>query len=317
MSPDSIEALNAQFGIDNRLHFEAGPGGLAVAALGSGEASATVALLGATVLSYRPEPGDELLYLSAKSRLEPGKIIRGGIPLCWPWFGSAPGTKAPEGQPLPRHGFLRLLEWEVSASSAGKDGVSIELRLSSSSATERWWPHPFSAVCRIGLGSKLSLEISLENTGPGSYAVTGAFHPYLLFDDIRQVEVPALNGINYDEYLDPAFAGQARRGRGAPAFVGGVDRAYACGGPVSIGDPTGRRRIELESRGADSLVIWTPGKEACAALPDILPGDDARFLCVEPAILKPRLIEPGSSLSLGLEMGLGHLSGESGPSPRP
>jgi glucose-6-phosphate 1-epimerase len=303
MSQASIEALNARFGIENRLRFEVGAGGLDVALLGSGEASATVALLGATVLSYRPLPGDELLYLSAKSYLEPGKIIRGGIPLCWPWFGAAPRGDASSGNPLPRHGFLRLLEWEVAASSAGKEGVFLELRLSSSPATGTWWPHAFSALCRIGLGDGLSLDFSLENTGREDYAVTGAFHPYFRFGDIRPVAIPALNGSNYDEYL--RTAGPGRRGPGAPVFDGEVDRAYACAGPVSIEDPIGRRRIGLESRGADSLVVWTPWKEACAGLPDTPAADYSKFLCVEPALLSPRLLEPGESCGLGLGIGLG------------
>lgn len=127
-----IDHLNSRFSKAGDVAFEPGISGLTIAKLESGRASARLALLGATVISYVPAGLGEIFFLSRKSAFEPGKPIRGGIPVCWPWFGADP-----TGKGLPRHGFFRLFEWAVDEVSCDADESSIVLSLSDSEETRK------------------------------------------------------------------------------------------------------------------------------------------------------------------------------------
>ncbi|MHB8089705.1 MAG: aldose epimerase family protein, partial [Anaerolineaceae bacterium] len=167
-----LEDLNARFSKQGKIEFETGPEGTVVVRLESGSASARVSLLGATVISYIPEGGREVLFLSRRSGFQPGKSIRGGIPICLPWFGDDPNDAS-----LPKHGFFRLLDWDVASTSLEAGGSSVLLTLADSKATRQYWPYTFKAECTVTLGDRLAVSVKVINEGTKAFALSCAFHP--------------------------------------------------------------------------------------------------------------------------------------------
>jgi glucose-6-phosphate 1-epimerase len=306
-----VEELNARFSKQGRIEFEAGPGGIAVARLESGGSSARVSLLGATVLSYIPEGHREVLFLSRRSAFQEGKAIRGGLPLCLPWFGGDP-----LGAGLPKHGFFRLFVWEVAESSFERGGSSVLLSLADTEATRRFWPRAFRAECRVTLGDCLAVSIKLINAGTEAFELSCAFHPYFAVSNLGKVELPTLEGKEYQDCLAPAAARAAITGgaevpaaakltqAGALRFSDEVDRIYSYNGPVDVADPAAGRRIRVAGFGTARTVVWNPWKDSCAAMADLEPGDYLRYLCVEPAIVAPPrlLVEPGAAFEAGMSV---------------
>jgi len=275
-----------------------------VARLESGGASARVSQLGATVLSYIPEGHREVLFLSRRSSFQAGKGIRGGIPLCLPWFGDDPSGKS-----LLKHGFFRLFDWEVAGTSFEQGGSSVLFTLADTESAQRYWPRAFKAECRVLLGDRLTVAVKLLNAGTEAFELSCAFHPYFAVSNIGKVELPALAG---KEYLDcvatattAATAGDTKSLQaGALRFSGEVDRIYSHQEPVDVVDPTAGRKIRVAGVGTTQTVVWNLGKDKCAAVTDLEPGDYLRYLCVEPAIVAPptRRVEPGASFEAGMSV---------------
>ena len=296
-SPESLKSLNAHFAKAEALRFDAGPQGLTVATLAWGGASARVALLGATVLSYVPAGFQEILFLSGKSEFQPGRPIRGGIPLCWPWFRAHPDDAG-----LPRHGFFRLFEWAVAETSSDSRGVSIELALSTSDESRKLWPHDFGARCRITLSETLGISVAVVNEGSTDFSLTCAFHPYFGVADVKNVEIPVFGKMGYEDFLAPREAAE-QRGRAEPLRPSGeIDRAYAHEGTAILEDRAGRRRIMVTGSSMESFVVWNPWEKKCAAIADFEKDDYLKFLCVEPGLIPPpkKELRPGDSFEAGM-----------------
>ena len=294
-----LEELNARFSKQGRIAFETGPGGVVVARLESGGASCRVSLLGATVVSYIPEGGREVLFLSRRSAFQPGKAIRGGIPLCLPWFGDDPRDVS-----LPKHGFFRLFEWEVAGTSFEGGDSTVLLALADSEANRKFWPHAFRATFRLSLGEGLAVSVRLENAGSEAFGLSCAFHPYFAISNIGKVELPALAGEEYLDHLAPSAAESRKVQHGSLSFAGEVNRTYARREPVDIVDPAAGRRIHVAGSGTTRTVVWNPWKERCAAMADLEAGDYLRYVCVEPGRIAPPevLIEPGSVFEAGMSV---------------
>jgi len=296
-SPERVESLNADFAKAEAVRFDAGPQGLIVATLAWGTSSARVALLGATVLSYVPAGFREILFLSGKSEFQPGKPIRGGIPLCWPWFGAHP-----EDAGLPRHGFFRLFEWTVAGTTRDSRKVSIELVLSASDESRKLWPHDFHARCRITLSETLKIDVGVVNSGTNNFKLTCAFHPYFGVADVRNVEIPVFGKMGYEDFLAPRDAAE-RKGRAEPLMLSKeIDRADAYDGAAVLDDHAGKRRIMVSGSSMESFVVWNPWEKICAAIADLKEDDFLKFLCVEPGIIPPskRELRPGASFEAGM-----------------
>lgn len=300
MTPSArLEELNARFSRQGTIEFETGPGGIVVVRLESGRASARVSLLGATVISYLPEGGQEVLFLSRRSGFQPGKAIRGGIPLCLPWFGDNPADPS-----LPKHGFFRLFDWEVVGTSLESGGSNVLLALADSDATRSYWPHRFRAECSITLGHMLRVSVKVINEGTEAFTLTSAFHPYFAISNIGRIELPDLAGREYVDRLLPSGEASKMVQAGAQRFAGEVDRIYAHSEPVDIVDPSSARKIRVAGIGTAQTVVWNPWKEKCRTMADLEAGDYQRFVCVEPGIVAPAyiLVEPGASFTVGMSI---------------
>lgn len=289
---------NREFGIAGAIGIAVSPLGGLVAVLAYHGARATVALDGGQVLSYVPAGGGEVLWLSPLARLGTGKAVRGGIPVCWPWFGPHPTSTG-----LPAHGVVRTARWRVVETAHEASGVRVRLGWSApEGAVPPGLPdNRLSVRLDVTLGRRLSLGLTTENGGARPVEITGALHSYFRIGDIGVTAVTGLDGARYLDKLD----GMTRSQSGDVTFAGEVDRIYAASVPVAVRDPVLARRITIEATGSASTVVWTPWTEKALRLGDLGPEGHARFVCVETANAgrDQRVVAPGMTHTLGASIG--------------
>jgi glucose-6-phosphate 1-epimerase len=294
VSDSPIEAWNRRFAIFG-VRVVADAGGLAKIEIATPQAAAEIYLQGAHLTSWKPAGGGEVVFLSRQSKFEAGKAIRGGIPVCFPWFrGKADDAKAPA------HGFARTSEWEIEGITSAGNSVAVELSLTASEATRRWWPHDFEARLRFRVGERLELELAVKNTGDGAFRFEEALHTYHRVGDAARVKVGGLDGVTY---LDNRDGNRAKVQMGPVEFTAATDNAYqATAEALEIADAVLGRRMRVEKRGSRSTVVWNPWIEGAAAMADL--GDDEwrEFACVEAANILEEAVTlgPGESHAMGV-----------------
>jgi glucose-6-phosphate 1-epimerase len=257
-----------------------------------------IALFGAQVLSYIPKKdGRDVLWCSA-SKLASGKPVRGGIPICWPWF-----SKQNVSEHSPQHGFVRTLEWKLASQSSLSSGeVVLEFipppfpALPPQSSS---WPANCSVRMELNIGATLQQTLHTQNHSDQTLVLTQALHSYFRVGDVRQVGVEGLEGREYlDKLLDFAPAQQTS----AWQFSESCDRIYLdMPGSSRIVDPVWRRNIHVDSKFSASTVVWNPGAAGVQNFADIPPTDWPQYLCVEVANCSPRdsvSLPSGASASL-------------------
>jgi glucose-6-phosphate 1-epimerase len=248
--------------------------GLDVVEIGAAAATAEVALQGAQLLSFVPRGGRDWLWVSERARWAPGAALRGGIPICFPWFGAHPTQPS-----LPAHGFARTRPWGLDGVQEIGDRVRVDLALASDEATLALFPHPFAARLEITVGDDLGLAFEVSNPGDAPLSFEVALHSYLAVADLEQIAIEGLGGC---PFVDKVAGGARRREGDAPLRIAGeVDRVYESEGPVTLIDPAGGRSLRLESAGAGSTVVWNPAAAKTATLADMAPDGFRRFVCVE------------------------------------
>ena len=292
-------AALAAHAIPSRLVFEASPLGGPIARLSHGSAQALVALHGAQVLNWVLD-GVGLLWLSPIARIRAGKGIRGGIPVCWPWFADHPTDPS-----KPAHGFVRHRAWDVAATSATPAAVSITLATRVSEREQALWPHHAELRLTVRLGTGLSLALETHNTGLAAFPLTEALHTYFRVSDIDSVSVTGLDGCSYLDKLD-GFARKTQTG--AITIPAEVDRIYLGDtGRVILNDRGHSRRISIESSGSRSAVVWNPWTAKTARLGDMGSPDAFRqMVCVETANAGDDIVAlaPGATHTLGVTYGI-------------
>lgn len=279
------------------LAIDAGPGGLVRLAVENPFASAEVFLHGGHVARFQPRGAAPVLFLAPAARFAPDQPIRGGIPLCWPWF-SKPFF-APDAQ-LPMHGFVRTLPWRLAETATLADGATrLVLALADDARTRALWPHAFALELEVTIGAALRLRLTATNTGDRPFAADAALHTYLAVGDVRRATVEGLAG---HAYLDKP-AGLARRVQeGAVAFGGEVDRVYLpAAGPTAVVDPVWSRRIAITPDNGAATVVWNPGQARGDAMADLGAGAWTGFCCVETAACHEARVQvlPGASHRIG------------------
>ncbi len=230
-------------------------------------ADAVVTLHGAHVVSYIPKGGKDLLWISKKCVFTDGKSLRGGVPVIWPWFGSA-------GKPS--HGLARLTDWTLTGSMLCDCG-SVRLDFSFTPVQPEW--KFLSAKLSVTIGKKLKLELTSLNSGTKDYSLTQAFHTYFAVSDVSKVRV---TGLEDAEYLD-RVAGDTKRQSGAITFDSETDRCYISTADAVIDDPGFGRRIRIAKSNSGSTVVWNPWIEKARKMADFGDEEYPEMLCVETA----------------------------------
>jgi glucose-6-phosphate 1-epimerase len=249
-------------------------------------ARALVTPYGAQLQAWAPAGGDERLYLSDRAVFERGSPIRGGAPVVFPQF-STFGS-------LPRHGFVRTLDWALAEQRTGADFASVTLRLTDSLVTRTAWPHAFALELTVSVGGdRLDLELEAENPGEQSFEFTCALHTYLRVAEIETTRLFGLRGLHYRDQL----AGGKERAEQQESLVidAPVDRIYqGPPGELMLREPA--RSLSIQSTHFTDVVVWNPWDQGDATLPDLPRTGFRRFLCVESAaISQPIALKPGDA----------------------
>lgn len=271
------QEMNQRFGIPGKLSFEEIAEGFTVAQVRTPFAAATVALQGAHVTAYQPTGQAPVIWVSKLAKFAPGKSIRGGVPVCWPWFG--PHAENPQ---FPGHGFARTVPWRLVAAKALPDGrVRLEFELIQTAATRAQWPHDSVVRNIVTVGQELEVELATTNTGSTPFQLGQALHTYFAVGDIRRATVAGLEGC---EYLDKVDGSKRKRQEGPVVFTQETDRIYlGTRGCCGILDPDLDRTILITSIGSRSTVVWNPWIEKAEKMGDFVPDGHLGMVCVETA----------------------------------
>ena len=257
--------------------------------------SARISLLGGNVLSYAPAGERQVLWVSAKSNFAYGKAIRGGIPVCWPWFGPSPV----EGRPA--HGAVRTAPWELlSAEKLASDAVKITLVVSDKNCSPCQIDFPFYLELGITVGSALEVELRAFNTGDKPQVFQAALHTYFAVNEAEKITI---GGLDKHQYTDkaPGHAGECNIQSGDLEIDREIDRVFCpASGTVKISDPDWRRTICVEKFGSLSTVVWNPWIAKSQAMADFGDNEYHKMVCVECANVldDARTVPPGGMSSM-------------------
>lgn len=297
MNPQSVSQLTHDFARPG-LRFKEGPGGLPLVVVDTPSCQARVSLHGGQLLDYAPVHSANVIWLSRTAVFAAGKAIRGGVPICWPWFGAHP-----DDPKLPQHGFVRNRMWRVEASGSGDHGDPwLTLAMQDDPQTLALWPHRFRLELEMRFGRRLGMELRTHNRDNQSFEITEALHTYFEVGDIHAVDLGGLDAFRYkDKVLEYAEGTQ----QGLLRVAAETDRVFeGHDGVCEIVDPSLRRGIRIRRYGSQSVVVWNPWKEKAAAMADFDDNGWQHMLCVEAAnALGDRVtVEPDSEHSLEMEV---------------
>lgn len=293
---DEVFHLNQRFAIHGHLAFAEGEGGLIVASVSNAHANADIALQGAQILTYEPVDDAPVIWLSPKAKFVAGKAVRGGVPICWPWFGNYESGNPETDKNYPAHGIARTAMWDVTGAEALPGGATrITFELHISDTAKAMWPHPCTLHYTVTIGPELVMELVTQNTGSAPFSISEALHTYFVVGDIDAVHV---NGLSGSEYIDKVDGGTRKTELGKVRIASEVDRVYLhTRGECEIEDRKLNRSIIISKSGSDSTVVWNPWAEKAAQLADLGEGNYRGMLCVESANAADNavVVQPGHS----------------------
>jgi glucose-6-phosphate 1-epimerase len=271
------------------------------------DAELLISQQGAQILSYQRAGQPPLIWLSEDATYLRGQSVRGGVPVCWPWFGdlgrNPPAVQALLAEPgtAPFHGGVRSLDWQLLALTPDADGVSLQFAGPAPDAAASW-PAALQVELHIRLDERLQISLISHNRGAVPLTISQALHSYFAVSAIQHVEVEGLAGCRYIETLEDW---QERQQQGALTFSGETDRIYQdLPSHLSIRDLGWQRRICLESHGSRSAVLWNPWIDKAARLSSFAADAWQRMLCIETANVWDDCysLAAGASHSLGLTL---------------
>lgn len=256
------------------------------------KAAAAIAEIGATLTSWQPAGEKAVLFTSPEAQFEEGKAVRGGVPLCWPWFGPHRSDE------LPQHGLVRTREWNLVDGHESDDLVVLKFEPSDSEGL----PDGVSVSYEIKIGESLELTLTTHNQSDAPFRLSQALHAYFAIGDLTVARVFGLE----DAAFDDALAGYSRlRQRGVLDLEDAIDSVfYPQGNSVVLEDPAWKRKMHLEWSGSQSLVVWNPGKQGAEKVSDLRAEDYRNFVCLEPsnALQNDQTIPVGGQHSLNVKI---------------
>ena len=272
------QKLNADFAIQEQLHFESHDSGVVMAVIDNQYGKAMVSIYGGHIVSYQPKgQAEDVFFLSEQAEYGAGKAIRGGTPICWPWF--ADDTS---GFGRPAHGFARRLLWQVAATLTHDDGsTTIQLKLTSDETTLAVWAHAFELTMEITVGASLTLALTTKNVGEKPMEISQALHTYFNISDAAAISIKDLDNVPYLNKLKD-FSQEQEDGN--VTVQGEIDRIYFdVPKTARLFDKGYQREIVINGEGSNTTVVWNPGPETIKSLSDIPATTYQSFICIETA----------------------------------
>jgi len=285
-----MSAVPSTLELPSSVELGQGQGGLAIARVFAPTGTAEVYLRGAHVSAWTPAGGTPVIWMSEQSEYAPGVPLRGGVPICFPWFAAHPTDAT-----APSHGFARLADWQlVEAREAGDDVVLVFVLTDTEASRASAWPHRFEARYTVTVGARLSLALEVTNRDTGEVSFEEALHTYLAVADIHQTEVAGLEGAPFTDRLTgprPAESAPVR-------FDAETDRIYLnTTATTTVTDASTGRFITVAKQGSASTVVWNPWIDKAAAMADFGDTEYTGMVCVETCNIRDNTITlaPGES----------------------
>ncbi len=305
MTISNVAQLNDTFSFKQGNHslcFKAGENDIPVVEIQNDQASATISLQGAQVLSWVPAGEDEVIWLSRDASFAPGKSVRGGIPICWPWFGAHAADAA-----YPAHGFARTSLWQVIDTQPLASGeTQITFRLDTrqmNDSIQSMWPLATVVEFCLTIGKTLIMTLTTLNHSEEVITIGQALHTYFAVDDVRHTSV---YGLEDRDYLDKTD-GFKRKIQDGPVVIGEeVDRVYLqTADDIVIDDK--KRKVSITKQGSQSTIVWNPWQVVAEKMGDLGQDGYLKMLCVESANAAEDTvtISPGEEYSLVVTYGVG------------
>ena len=275
-----IAQLEENYGIPGHLSFDTHQG-LTRVQVQLASASATVYLHGAHVTHWQPTGQPSVIFLSAQSEFAAGKAIRGGVPICFPWFAGRS-----DGQAGPSHGFARIQEWELAFAamipSADGDRLHLTFTLGPSELSRSLGFDHFRVAYEVIVGTTLTMRLTVANLDEAPLHIEEALHSYFAVADVRTTE---LTGLESATYLDKTDGLREKMTPAGPLILTSeTDRVFPANtAAVAIHDAGNGRIITVEKTGSATTVVWNPWSELAAKLADMTDDAWPEFVCVETA----------------------------------
>ncbi|WP_045859065.1 D-hexose-6-phosphate mutarotase [Teredinibacter purpureus] len=260
-------------------------GALDIIQVDNASCSAEVALFGGHVLHWQPSGHKPVLWMSDTANYDGKTALRGGIPICWPWFGPIEGKG--------RHGLARDRVWQLDQYKEDNGTTALTLSLTLSNH-DNPWPHPNRIVMSLTFGRTLEQTLAIHNDSEAPLCFAYAFHNYFHVSDPRNIKIPSItNAI----YTDQITGDQHLIDSGDKPYVGPIDRIYHNDRHTTLTDTQLERSITIEKSHSQHWVLWNPGPEARNTA-DIHPGGEHEFLCFEAASTTDIMLAPNEHIVL-------------------
>jgi glucose-6-phosphate 1-epimerase len=270
----AIVEWDRRFEIPGTASVVEGNGGLPKVRITSPEVVGEMYLHGAHITSWKPAGKEEVLFLSSQSRWEHGRAIRGGVPICFPWFGG----KADDPN-APAHGFVRTKSWQLESIAHVEDGVTVSMFTENDEESKRWWPAEFRLVYRVTFASELRLELVVTNTGKTSLRFEEALHAYHRVGNILTTRVGGLYTV---PYIDKTDSNRKKIQHGEIAIVSETDRVYLnTSDAIELEDPVLLRRTRVAKENSRTTVVWNPWVQKAHSLSDFADDEWMQMICIE------------------------------------
>ncbi|MFA0407737.1 D-hexose-6-phosphate mutarotase [Vibrio splendidus] len=250
------------------------------------KANAAISLFGGHVVSFQPQGQQDLIWMSQQAKFDGKTALRGGIPVCWPWFGRIAA---------PAHGFARSSEWQLVEHRESETGVIVSLGLKPNEETLAVWPHQFDARLNVEIGDQLKVTLDVKNTDSQPWTFSGALHTYLNVGDIHNTTTTGMGA----EYIDSLQGGKICQGGSELVLTDTIDRVYTQPeAQIFVADKNLVRTLTVENHGHNSAVLWNPWAEGATAMGDMQDDGYLTMMCVESTLHAPSL-EAGKTLQPG------------------
>lgn len=269
-----LTQLNEHFGLPGVLAFRVTTSGLIHADISTPQATATVYLQGAHVAAWQPKGQQPAIFLSRKSDFAPGKPIRGGVPIAFPWFAARH-----DGKTGPSHGFARIQDWTLAFAALAGEDLHMTFTLGPTEISRSLGYDNFRLAYQLAIGRTLTMQLTVVNDATVPLVFEEALHTYYAVADIHEVTLNGLDGVTY---LDKNDNLQAKAQHGAIIITEPTDRVYLnTTSPCILHDTAGKRRIVVAKTGSNTTVVWNPWESGALKLPDLDPTEWHEFLAVE------------------------------------
>ena len=248
---------------------------------------AVISLYGGQVLSWQPKNQQPVFWLSDNAQYIEGKAIRGGIPLCWPWFGAFKGDNQEVVNSAGNHGFARQRTWQVSLVELDAKQAKIVLSLTGKNECENW-PEKYLLQQELIFSETFAQKLVMTNLSENPMQYSGALHSYFSVSHPENIEINSLDEALFDDKL----TGKVKVKDKLSHCIGPIDRIYHSSQRQEIIDHEWQRKIIVCSTNCQQWVLWNPGKDIAEGMADIHLGGENEYVCLEAANTQWQTILP-------------------------